>query len=153
MRSAAIALFLAAALTGCASWLPDANRIPVQQGNALTAADLAKLHTGLPRDRVRELIGTPIQQTPFHKDRWDYVYYAGEAGRDLGDPQRLTLYFNGETLARIVDRYEPPEKPAATVQSGRIREPEAGQPKRRQPMGVPGQGQPGQPGRLPSPGS
>ena len=118
MRKAVIGLLFALGVTGCSSWLPTAHRVPLQQGNALTTADIHKLKPGLTRDRVRELLGSPIQQTPFHDNRWDYVYYAGAAGQPVGKPQRLTLYFDGKTLARIVDHYQPPSHPAAATRLG-----------------------------------
>lgn len=108
MRAFLLVAVLAVAVAGCASWLPGGNRMAVQQGNILSAADLEALRTGLTRARVRELLGTPVLDTTFRRDRWDYLYYNVEAGREAS-PQRLTLYFEGDTLTRIVGRYTPPD--------------------------------------------
>lgn len=107
MRALLLAATVAAA-AGCASWLPGGDRMDVQQGNILTADDLAALEPGLTRVRVRELLGTPVLDASFRRDRWDYLYYDVEAGRGVS-PQRLTLFFEGDTLARIVERYAPPD--------------------------------------------
>lgn len=108
MRALLLAATVAAVAGGCASWLPSGDRMAVQQGNVLSAADLEALHPGLTRSRVRELLGTPVLNAPFHRDRWDYVYYDVEAGRAVS-PQRLTLFFEGDMLTRIVERYTPPD--------------------------------------------
>lgn len=98
-------------LTGCASWLPDARRIEVQQGNVLTADDIAALEPDMSRAMVRERIGAPVLAESFSSDQWDYIYYQTEAGRETGDIQRLSLHFEGDRLVRIRNDYEPPEAP------------------------------------------
>lgn len=116
-RMAAAALLLPMLLGGCAGWLPDPMRVEVQQGNVLSSADLERLEPGLPRARVRELLGEPVLSTPFHQNRWDYVYYKTEAGRGA-TPERLTLYFEGDALARVEDRYQSPEDPLPALADG-----------------------------------
>lgn len=111
MRALLLAVTVAAATGGCASWLSGGDRMDVQQGNILTAADLKALEPGLTRERVRALLGTPVLEAPFHDDRWDYLYYQVDAGRAVS-PQRLTLFFDGDTLVRIDERYTPPDPEA-----------------------------------------
>ena len=49
---------------------------------------------------------------PFRTDRWDYVYVYYKAGR-LAEQKRITLFFEGDTLARIEgDLPEPASQPA-----------------------------------------
>ncbi|MDO9010019.1 MAG: outer membrane protein assembly factor BamE [Thiobacillus sp.] len=76
------------------------HRIDVQQGNALDPESVARLKPGLNRSQVRFLLGTPLVVDPFHGDRWDYVYVFYEAGR-LVEQKRITLFFDGDVLARI----------------------------------------------------
>ncbi len=110
-RLASIAL-AALLLGGCAALVPDAKRVEIQQGNLLSKEDIAALEKGQTLARVRELIGDPILGAPFRRDRWDYVYYRAKAGRDVEDPQRLTLYFDErDRVASIQNRYQPPEDP------------------------------------------
>jgi len=109
MRRLLFTILVLALFPGCAAILPDAKRIEVQQGNVLTEKDIGQLHDGLSRDRVRELIGSPVLRAPFHGNRWDYVYYRTEAGRDVAQRQRLTLYFERDQVTRIVDHYQPPD--------------------------------------------
>ena len=105
----ALALLL---LPGCAAMVPDAERVDVQQGNLLAQADIDRLEVGQPRERVREIVGTPIMASPFRAERWDYVFFTAEAGREVDERQRLTLYFDdSDRLSRIVDQYRTPEAP------------------------------------------
>ena len=90
------ALFLSL-LAGCSI---GPHRIDVQQGNALDQENVARLKTGLSRSQVRFLLGTPLVVDPFRTDRWDYVYVYYKAGK-LAEKKRITLFFEGDTLARI----------------------------------------------------
>ncbi len=98
---------MVAILPGCG--LITADRPVVQQGNVLTEDDLAQVETGLSRNRVRELLGNPVLQHATRPDRWDYIYYRTEGGAAVSNPQRLTLFFDGDRVARVDNAYEPPE--------------------------------------------
>ncbi len=138
IRHAGLATLLLA-LTGCAAWLPDGQRITVQQGNVLDPEAIAALEPGQSRGRVRELLGEPVLDTPFHADRWDYVYFLTEQGREA-DTQRLTLVFGPQGLESIDDQYSVPDEPVPEVPTGPLPETE-------RPARTGGQG----PGRGPSP--
>lgn len=113
MHSRFAAVACAALLaSGCAALVPDAERIDIQQGNLLSSEDIARLETGLTRSQVRERVGAPILASPWRPNRWDYVYYRTEAGREPQARQRLTLYFDDrDRVAEIVDHYQVPEEP------------------------------------------
>lgn len=49
-------------------------RPDVQQGNIVTKDMVDQLRTGMTRDQVRFLLGTPMLTDIFHQDRWDYPY-------------------------------------------------------------------------------
>lgn len=93
-----LVLFLS--VTGCSSVNIGPHRIDVQQGNALDQENVARLKPGLSRSQVRFLLGTPLVVDPFHTDRWDYVYLYYKAGR-LVEQKHISLYFDGDTLARM----------------------------------------------------
>ncbi len=97
--------------TGCAGLIPGGDRIEVQQGNLLDHDDIASLELGMPRAAVRDRLGTPVLGESFNRDRWDYIHYVTEAGRDAGEIERLSLYFEGDRLVRIDDAYSPPDPP------------------------------------------
>lgn len=102
MRHFLISALFLSLLAGCSSVKIGPHRIDVQQGNALDQENVARLKTGLSRSQVRFLLGTPLVVDPFRTDRWDYVYVYYKAGK-LAEKKRITLFFEGDTLARIGD--------------------------------------------------
>ncbi len=109
-------------LSGCG--LITADRPDIQQGNVLKNSEISELRTGMSRARVRELIGTPVLQDRMHPNRWDYVYYRTQGGREVEQAQRLSLFFEGDRLARIDDRYQAPEPDPIETESGPLPEPQ-----------------------------
>jgi outer membrane protein assembly factor BamE len=101
-------LLVCSLLSGCASWLPDAHRPDLTQGNAIKPEDLAKLQPGMNRSKVIEIIGNPTLIDPFHAERWDYIYrYI--PGRGKAEQSRVSLFFDGDVLKRIdKSGYTPP---------------------------------------------
>lgn len=110
MRHFLISVLLLGLFAGCSNARIGPHRIDVQQGNALNQDNIARLKPGLTRSQVRFLLGTPLVVDPFRNDRWDYVYLYYKAGR-LTEQKRITLFFEGDTLARV----EGDAAPAATV--------------------------------------
>lgn len=112
MRHFLISALLLSLVAGCSSVHVGPHRIDVQQGNALDQENIARLKPGLNRSQVRFLLGTPLVVDPFRTDRWDYVYVFYKAGK-LAEQKRITLFFDGDTLARIEgDLPEPVAAPA-----------------------------------------
>lgn len=101
-RAAAAALCLA--LAGCS--LLEPHKIDVQQGNIVDRSARDELRTGMTRKQVRFLLGNPVISDSFHPDRWDYIYYVTPAGRSPDPvPKRLSLFFDGDVLTRVLDEY------------------------------------------------
>lgn len=112
MRHFLISTLLLSLVAGCSSINIGPHRIDVQQGNALDQENVSRLKPGLNRSQVRFLLGTPLVVDPFRTDRWDYVYVNYKSGK-LAEQKRITLFFDGDTLARIegdVPVAEPVEK-------------------------------------------
>ncbi|MDY6943738.1 MAG: outer membrane protein assembly factor BamE [Pseudomonadota bacterium] len=103
IRNSLITLVLGATiLTGCSS--PSVlqkvvYRPSIQQGNALEEEKIAQLQVGMTREQVRYLLGTPVVNTIFDDQRWEYVYYRED--EDLAANCRLTLFFAGNRLDRV----------------------------------------------------
>lgn len=100
MRHFLITVLFLSLAAGCSGGKIGPYRIDVQQGNALDQENVARLKPGLSRSQVRFLLGTPLVVDPFRTDRWDYVYQYRKAGA-LTEQKRITLFFDGDTLARI----------------------------------------------------
>ncbi|MDP1863535.1 MAG: outer membrane protein assembly factor BamE [Thiobacillus sp.] len=112
MRHFLISALLISLVSGCSSVNLGPHRIDVQQGNALDQENIVRLKPGLNRSQVRFLLGTPLVVDPFRTDRWDYVYVFYKAGK-LAEQKHITLFFDGEILARIEGDL-PPVAPAVT---------------------------------------
>ena len=96
MRRPLLTVFLLVVLaTGCnLVYTPE-----VQQGVLLSTEMLDNLKSGMSKRQVRLLLGTAPVSDVFHPERWDFVYYVGKSGEPI-KPQRLTLFFSNDTLAR-----------------------------------------------------
>jgi outer membrane protein assembly factor BamE len=76
-------------------------RVDVQQGNLLDDTDVEGVKPGMTRSQVRFLLGTPVVEDAFHKDRWDYVYYF-RRGRSRREEKRwLIVTFVDDKVATI----------------------------------------------------
>jgi len=97
-RIIAIALF-ASLLQACILYVPD-----VEQGNILTKEMVDKVKVGQSEQQVRFLLGSPLVQDVFHKDRWDYVYTLKKGRSKKVDQQRLTIIFNNGVVTKVIQK-------------------------------------------------
>lgn len=79
-----------------------AHKMEINQGNMVTPEMRHKLKLGMTRLQVQAILGTPLLNDAFHASRWDYVYRLEKKGKLL-EKQRMTLYFEGDSLTRIDD--------------------------------------------------
>lgn len=104
-------LFLTLGLTllsGC-NWLPSPYKIDIQQGNVVNQESLNLLKPGMPKRKVRFIMGTPLINDSFHQDRWDYFYSLETKGK-LQKTEHLTLYFKDDKLHKFSgDKYPQPK--------------------------------------------
>jgi outer membrane protein assembly factor BamE len=98
-----LALLLALATAGCGILY----RQPIYQGNLLEKTNVEQLQEGMDKRQVLNLLGSPSIADPFHHERWDYTasQRTGRAGKV--EVKNLTLWFEGETLARWEGEYFP----------------------------------------------
>ena len=86
-------------LASCSAGLTP-YKMDIRQGNIVTPEMREKLKIGMTKQQVRYVLGTPAINDPFHGNRWDYVYRL-EHGSNVVERQDMTLYFEGDNLARI----------------------------------------------------
>jgi len=107
-----VAAIVALLVSGCAGF--GVHRIDIQQGNLVTQEQLAKVKTGMSRNDVRSLLGTPLLQDVFHANRWDY-YFSNEQGTKYGpfgreqQKYQVTIFFEAEKVARVDGTASPVE--------------------------------------------
>ncbi|MEJ7687592.1 MAG: outer membrane protein assembly factor BamE [Variovorax sp.] len=84
-------------------------KVDVVQGNFVSKEQVEALKPGMPRQQVREILGTSLLTDVFHSDRWDYVFTIRRQGVE---PQQrlLTLFFKGEALDRFEGDTMPSEE-------------------------------------------
>jgi outer membrane protein assembly factor BamE len=97
VRTVRVAL-LVLVLAGCGPLAPY--RIDIQQGNFVTQEMVAQLRSGMTKEQVRYLLGTPLMNDIFHADRWDYVYTMDRPRQEV-EKRRLTVFFENGKLVRV----------------------------------------------------
>ncbi len=76
-------------------------RAAISQGNLLKDEDIEQVQLGMTQSQVRFLLGTPLIDDPFHRERWDYVYYL-RIGRQPATFKRwLTIEFEDGVVSEI----------------------------------------------------
>jgi len=76
-------------------------RVDVQQGNLLEQNDIEAIKPGMTRSQVRFLLGTPLVESPFHPDRWDYMYFFRQGRSRTAERQWLIVFFDDERVREI----------------------------------------------------
>ena len=105
MPALAAAAALALVLAGCetSNWPLLRNfgvyKIDINQGNYITQDMVDRLKPGLTKPQVRLALGTPLVQSAFRDNRWDYVYEFTRQGRRV-EHRQFTVYFVDDKLAR-----------------------------------------------------
>lgn len=81
-------------------------RQTIPQGNLLEQADIDTLKPGMTKRQVALILGTPAIQSPFHQERWDYVY-SYKTERNPAEVKNLSLRFTDGQLAVIEGDFKP----------------------------------------------
>jgi outer membrane protein assembly factor BamE len=121
-----VLLFAALCLSACGFvGFPGVYRIDVEQGNIVTQEMVDQLQPGMTRRQVRFILGTPLIEDPFNRDRWDYPYVKRN-GRTVLSESRLAVFFDGDKLVKYEGDLQQerapsediPEKPESAFESG-----------------------------------
>ncbi len=103
-------LLLAAALTcltACGGFgFPGVYRIDVEQGNLVNQEMVDQLKPGMTRRQVRFIMGTPLVEDSFNRERWDYPYVLRRGDEVLRESQ-VTVHFDGDRLTRVSGELQP----------------------------------------------
>ena len=89
-------------------------KLDVNQGNYLSQDMVDKLKVGMTPGQVKTLLGTPLVNSPFRPDRWDYVYEYSRQGRVV-EHRNFTVYFAENKL----ERWEGDEMPQSVLELNR----------------------------------
>lgn len=113
-------VLLAAALALTVAGCGVIYRQPIYQGNLMDKAAVDQLATGMTKDQVQALLGSPSIADPFHHDRWDYT--ASEQVKRVGKPdvRNFTVYFENNAVTRWEGDYFPEQDNALAQRMGRF---------------------------------
>jgi outer membrane protein assembly factor BamE len=103
MRKLLLTLVIVVATAGCGVLY----RQPIHQGNLLEKTNVDQLQQGMDRRQVMVLLGSPSIADPFHHERWDYTASQRTGRTGKTEVKNLTLWFEGETLAKWEGEYFP----------------------------------------------
>ena len=96
MRKIVSVLLLGLMLSGCMF----VHKMDIEQGNVYTPEMVQKLHIGMTRKEVTEIMGTPVLMNTFDDNRVDYVYTYQPGGKNRVE-KSFTLIFRGNRLVAI----------------------------------------------------
>ncbi|MBT8066116.1 MAG: outer membrane protein assembly factor BamE [Gammaproteobacteria bacterium] len=91
-------LFLCFALAVSGGCVYRAN---IAQGNLIKQEDLDQAEIGMTRNQIRFLLGTPMIDDPFHRDRWDYIYYLKLGRNDATYKRWVSVFFTDDKVSEI----------------------------------------------------
>ena len=81
-------------------------RATISQGNLIKQEDLDQAEVGMTRNQIRFLLGTPMVDDPFHRDRWDYVYYLKIGRKDASFKRWVSIFFVEDRVSEILKDQE-----------------------------------------------
>lgn len=81
-------------------------RASISQGNLIKQEDLDQAEVGMTKTQIRFLLGTPMIDDPFSRDRWDYVYYLKVKRNDASFKRWVTVIFEDDLVAEIIKEQE-----------------------------------------------
>ena len=95
LRALILIAVLVTVVSGCVF------RASISQGNLIEQDDIDQIDVGMTRSQIRFLLGTPMIDDPFHKDRWDYIYYLKLGRRDTIAKRWVSVMFADDTVSEI----------------------------------------------------
>lgn len=108
-----LALVSQSTLTGCEtilSNLPGVYTIDIEQGNMVDQAMIDQLRPNMTKRQVLYIMGSPMLADSFHDKRWDYLYSKQPGGEERVQ-KRISLFFNGDSLAGVQGDLHPSAVP------------------------------------------
>lgn len=97
-------------------------KLPINQGNVIDRKELKKVEVGMTPDQVEFVLGTAMVKSDLQSEqRWDYVsYYLSPRGKKT--TRNVSLFFEGDTLARIEGNALPDDtQPEGEISDGEER--------------------------------
>jgi len=115
MRKSLFSLSLLTSLTlvSCSTILnnlPGVYTLEIQQGNIIDQSMIDQLRPGMNKRQVLYIMGSPMLDDVFHKNRWDYLYSDQPDGEDRVQKQ-ISLFFENDQIVGIQGDFRPSAVP------------------------------------------
>ena len=115
MRKSLFSLSLLTSLTlvSCStimSYIPGVYTIDIQQGNIIEQSMVDQLRPGMNKRQVLYIMGSPMLDNVFHKNRWDYLYSNQPSGEERVQKQ-ISLFFENDQIAGVQGDFRPSATP------------------------------------------
>jgi outer membrane protein assembly factor BamE len=81
-------------------------RLEIQQGNIIDQAMVDQLRPAMNKRQVLYIMGSPMLDNVFHKNRWDYIYSDQPSGEDRVQKQ-ISLFFENDQIVGIQGDFRP----------------------------------------------
>ena len=95
-------------------------KMDISQGNLVDQKMVDKLKPGMTKRQVEVVMGTPLVASPFDQSQWNYLTSNSRRGRKA-EIKNLSLFFEGDTLARIEGDWQPQDEDSLLAQSQALR--------------------------------
>ncbi len=96
MKKALSLVLMINALTGCS--LFQVHKLSVQQGNIITEQDTSRIHKGMSKTQVEDILGAPLLVNLFSPQRLEYVYTMQEGHGDMHGTRLSYLFVSGRLV-------------------------------------------------------
>lgn len=111
MRKSLYSLSLLTSLTlaSCSTILnnlPGVYTLPIQQGNIIDQSMVDQLRPGMTKRQVIYIMGSPMLDDVFHKNRWEYLYSDQPSGEERVQKQ-ISLFFDDDKIVGIQGDFRP----------------------------------------------
>ncbi|MCA1714564.1 MAG: outer membrane protein assembly factor BamE [Gammaproteobacteria bacterium] len=116
MHKLLLALLVAIVTAGCGILYKQ----PIYQGNLIEKSAADQLQAGMSKQQVLTLLGSPSIADPFHHERWDYTASQRTGRRAHTEVKTLTLWFEGDALAKWEGEYFPEQDEALAKRMARF---------------------------------
>lgn len=90
--------------------LPGVYSIDVQQGNIIDQSMVDQLRPNMTKRQVLFIMGSPMLNDPFQKNRWDYLY-SNQPGGEARLQKSISLYFQDDKIVGIQGDFRPSTLP------------------------------------------
>ena len=115
MRKSLLSLSLLTSLTlvSCSTimnYIPGVYTIDIQQGNIIDQSMVDQLRPGMNQRQVLYIMGSPMLNNVFHKNRWDYLYSNQPSGEERVQKQ-ISLFFENDQIAGVQGDFRPSATP------------------------------------------